>query len=149
MELAEKMALLDAGLVRVVEQLGDITAPAMERFYHRYPDARASFERLSNGDMAQLEGSMVETALYCLMYWFDRPSEIEILFNQSVPHHHDTLDVMSAWYSGLIDTVVDVIVATIPPENDAEKAIWDELRAGLNAAIARCLSYSPMQREPT
>ncbi len=35
---------------------------------------------------------MVEQALYCLMYGFDSPGEIEILLLGSVPHHNDTLN---------------------------------------------------------
>ena len=78
---------------------------------------------------------MVERALYCLMYWFDSPGEIEIMLGGSVLHHNDTLQVRPEWYSGLIDATIDVVVATIPPCNGAELEVWDELRRELGGLV--------------
>lgn len=151
MELAEKKELLDASLIRAAEQAGDITGPAIDLYYRRYPAAKAVFERLGVGGKAQLEGQMVENTLYCLMYWFECPGEIEILLSDSVPHHHDTLEISLDWYNGLIEAVADVIVDTIPAENLAEKAVWDELRTELCAIIENCREHffrTPLQNLP-
>lgn len=151
METAEKMELLDASLTRAAEQIGDITPSVMELFYSRYPEAKASFEALAAANnSAQLEGEMVERALFCIMYWFESPGEIEIMLSFSVPHHHDTLSINPAWYSGLIDAVVEIVTATIPPENTAEKAVWDELHAALRDIVekSRKLFYEPHADQP-
>ena len=39
----------------------------MAAFYAGFPEAEASFERLSLGNRARLEGEIVAQALYCLM----------------------------------------------------------------------------------
>ena len=135
MQVEEKQALLHASLERVAEQMGDITGAVMECYYRRFPGARAAFEELWRGNREQLEGEMVERALYCLMYWFESPGEIEILLSGSVLHHNDTLRVSPDWYGGLIDATADVIVETIPAENGAELGVWDELRRDLRAVI--------------
>jgi hypothetical protein len=135
MRVEQKKLLLEESLERVVEQIGDITQPTMERYYFRLPAAREAFERLWPGNRSQLEGEMVERALYCLMYWFDSPGEIEIMLGGSVLHHNDTLRVPPEWYAGLIDATVDVIVATIPPANGAELEVWDELRRELGGLV--------------
>jgi hypothetical protein len=135
MRVEEKKALLEASLERAAEQTGDITRPVMERYYLRFPEARVAFETLWPGNRSQLEGEMVERALYCLMYWFESPGEIEILLTGSVLHHNDTLRVPPEWYGGLIDATTDVIVGTIPPQNSAELEVWDELRRELRALV--------------
>jgi len=73
MDAAMKHVLLDRGLERVAEQLGDVTAPIMAAFYERFPEAQVAFDRLSLGNRARLEGEMVAQALYCLMTWFAHP----------------------------------------------------------------------------
>jgi len=137
----EKKRLLEQGLERVVELVGDITQPTMERYYRRYPAARGAFERLWAGNRAQLEGEMVERALYCLMYWFESPGEIEIMLGGSVLHHNDTLQVPPEWYSGLIDAAIDVIEETIPPGHGGERAVWAELRRELGGLVEQSRQY--------
>src|SRR3546814_8825686 len=68
MERAEKMALLDRGLTRAAEAIGDVTPAVMALYYARYPEAAASFEHHGLGKTAALEGEMVENCLYCLMH---------------------------------------------------------------------------------
>lgn len=135
MQVEQKKRLLEESLERVVEQIGDITQPTMARYYDRFPAAMEAFERLWPGSRAQLEGEMVERALYCLMYWFESPGEIEIMLGGSVLHHNDTLRVPPEWYAGLVDATIDVIVATIPPGNGPELAVWDELRRELGGLV--------------
>lgn len=81
---------------------------------------------------------MIENTLYCLMHWFSSPGEIEILLLGSVPHHHDTLHIPADWYVDLIEATADVIAETIPAENTAELAVWNELRSDLRGVIDHC-----------
>jgi hypothetical protein len=50
MRVEQKKLLLEESLERVVEQIGDITQPTMERYYLRFPAAREAFERLWPGN---------------------------------------------------------------------------------------------------
>ena len=141
MRVEEKKQLLEHSLERVVEQVGDITQPTIERYYRRFPAAANAFERLWEGNRAQLEGEMVERAVYCLMYWFDSPGEIEIMLGGSVLHHNDTLQVPPEWYRGLIEATIDVIVETIPPGNAPELAVWGELRRELAGLVEQSRQF--------
>lgn len=131
MNAADKIARIEQILTRAAEQVGDVTAPTMERFYNRYPEAKAAFELHGLGQRAVLEGQMIERSLYCLMHWFDSPGEIEILLAGSVPHHSDTLQVPPEWYGDLIEATAEVIAETIPVTDAEELAVWHELRSDL------------------
>jgi len=124
--------------MRAAEQIGDVTAPTMDVWYSRYPEARAAFETHSLGDRTQLEGQMIENSVYCLMHWFKSPGEIEILLLNSVPHHHHTLHIPADWYGDLLDATAEVIAATIPADNTTELQIWNELRSDLRGVINDC-----------
>jgi hypothetical protein len=141
METAERMALVEQTLVRAAEQVGDLTAPVMERYYHRCPEARASFDSHALGDRRKLEGQMVENAVYCLMYWFGSPGEVEIMLIGSVSHHNDTLHVPPEWYSALIEATADIVGDTIPAENVSELETWKTLRTELGDLVMGCRRY--------
>lgn len=145
MEIEQKKALLDASLERAAEQVGDITPPVMELFYSRYPQARQRFEELCAGNLAQLEGEMVEQAVYCLMTLLDSPGEVEFILWNSVPHHSDTLHVPPEWYTGLIDATFDIIASTIPADETAELAVCDELRSQMRAFVSLGASDAPVK----
>lgn len=132
----DRLALLEMGLHRAVAAIGDPTEAIIARYYARFPDARASFDHWGLGKREKLEAEMVENTLYCVMTWFERPTEIGIIFAHSVPHHHHTLHVDPAWFTGLIDETIAVLTETLPPDAAAERALWAELHAGLSAAIA-------------
>lgn len=136
MNTADKNALIEQTLHRAAEQIGDITAPVMARYYERHPRARAAFDTHGRGNRPQLEGEMVERALYYLMYWFESPGEIEIALSGSVIHHNDTLLIPPQWYGDLIKATADAIVATIPPGNETELAAWEELCNDLADVVA-------------
>lgn len=141
MSAPEKTALIDRILTRTAEQLGDITDPVMALYYRRFPHARKLFELHSEADLRSLEGQMVEQALYCLMYWFDSPGEIEILLLGSVPHHNDTLHVPPDAYRELLVAAADVVEETIPLENSEELAVWEHLRSELTELIDRSSKF--------
>jgi hypothetical protein len=144
MDKAQKLTLLEDSLTRAAEQLGDITPLVMDRYYADFPDARASFDRHGLGKTVALEGEMVENCLYCLMTCLDRPMEIEIMLDTSVPHHQDTLDVPLSWYQGLVDATIAVVAETIPPERADEHAVWAEIQAVLGAIFDGCRLCLPV-----
>ena len=131
----DKSALIEGILMRAAEQVGDITPAAMALFYQRCPEARQLFEHHGGGRVYNLEGEMVEMALYCLMHWFDSPGEIEILLQGSVPHHNDTLKVPPEAYRGLLQATAEVIRDTIPPDRPDELAVWREVGEDLAGLI--------------
>lgn len=136
MNLEEKMALLETSLERAADRLGDITDPVIKRYYMLHPEARASFHEHGLGNTVKLEAEMVESVVYCLMNWLDRPQEIRIMFGSTVPHHEETLHVNSDWFSGLVDAAVYVIAETIPDTHQDEHDLWEEIHQGVNALIA-------------
>lgn len=130
------MRQLETSLERAAEKLGDITNPVMECYYALHPDARTSFREHGLGNAVKLEAEMVESVLYCLMNWLDRPQEIRIMFGSTVPHHEETLHVNSAWFTGLVDAAVHVITETIPKTQQEEHVLWEDIHKGINALIA-------------
>lgn len=137
MDKATRLALLESSLVRAAETIGDITQPALTLYYQRFPQAAEQYDRLAPNTRASLEASMVETALYCLMTWYESRYEIEILLFHTVDHHIRTLEVPVELFSGLIEAVADVITASIPAAEEAELALWKELKSDLLAVVRK------------
>ena len=135
MEIEKNRELLETILERAAEKLGDITAPAMAHYYDRFPEAKSSFAEHGLGRSTSLETEMVDSVLYCLMYWLDRRFEIEIIFGSSVSHHEDTLKIRHEWYVGLVQSTAAVIQATIPHNEPDEKLVWEEITDGLVEAM--------------
>ena len=132
-----KQALIELGLARAADVLGDITAPVMAEFYARHPAARASFAHHSPRNPASLEAEMVGNTLYYVMGWFDNPVEARIAFDSSVPHHRVALDVPPDWYRGFIEAFLAVVEPAAAPVNADEKAAWNALREGLVGLVER------------
>ena len=132
MDLATRQALLEGGLERAAEALGDVTEPVMAVFYERFPEAQAAFDRLSLGNRAQLEGEMVAQAVYCLMTWFEYPGEVQGVLMTSVPHHKQTLEVRPEWYEGLLASSCSVLSAHAI---DGEQQVWEDVETELRGLI--------------
>lgn len=132
----KKQALIEAGLTRAAELLGDVTAPVIGEFYARYPDAKASFTHHSPHNPASLEAEMVGNALYYVMTWFENPVEVRIAFDSSVPHHRVALGVPPEWYRGFIEAFFAVVLDAARPQGD-EAAAWSEVQSGLVGLIER------------
>lgn len=137
MDRERKRELAEASLERAAGQIGDITVPAMERYYALLPEARAMFVHHDPYDPHRLEGSMVEQALFCLLLWFESPAEIRILLETTVPHHIETLNVDERTFSTLLEVVCDIVGELIPPQCEDERAVWAELRADLLKICAK------------
>lgn len=131
MDVAEKQSLLHTSLTRAAETLGDITAPVYTLYYARCPDARERFDHFYPEGRERLEGAMIQQVLYCLMYWFESPGEIEIVLMSTIPHHIETLGVTSEMFSRLLTAVCDIVTSTIPAQTMDEVEVWRELHADL------------------
>jgi hypothetical protein len=128
--------LLDTILQRAADQLGDLRPHVMTRFYDRFPQARTIFETESAGHREKLEGDMVEQTLYCLMTWVERPTEVRIVLQSTVPHHEAALHVPEALFGGFLDAVIDTIACTIPDESAGECDHLASIRADLRQATS-------------
>ena len=131
MNREQKLALVEKSLERTADQLGDITNAVISRYYALHPDARASFAEHGLGNAVKLETEMVDSVLYCLMNWIDRPEEIRIMFGSTVPHHEETLHVHIDWFSGLVDAAVQIILETVPEYRTDEQAVWTDIHREL------------------
>ncbi|MDE2563524.1 MAG: hypothetical protein KGL48_14875 [Sphingomonadales bacterium] len=129
--------LVDAGLERAAEALGDITAPVMAEFYRRHPEARASFRHHSPLDPAKLEAEMVGNTLYYVMIWHENRWEAGFAIDQSVPHHRVALDVPPDWFRGMIEALLDVVEPAAAPAPGEEQEAWQDLREGLTGLVER------------
>ena len=129
--------LIEAGLGRVAEALGDVTQPVIDLYYARFPDSRVSFVHHSPHNPAKLEAEMVGNTLYYVMRWFENPVEARIYFDTSVPHHRVALGVSPDWYRGFIEAFLDVIEPAAEPRSPSETAACDELRDGLIGLVER------------
>lgn len=132
----KRLAVIEAGLERAADALGDITAPVIAEFYARYPDVRASFVHHMPANPARLEAEMVGNTLYYVMTWFEKPVDAGIAFDSSVPHHRVALNVPPDWYRGFIEAFLDVVEpAAIADDND--RAVWQTLRENLVGLVER------------
>jgi len=129
---------VQAALEHAAERLGDITPLVMAEFFRRFPAAEASFAHHAPHDPARLGAEMVDNALYCLMTWCERRSEVEIILQTSAPHHADTLHVPGEWYAGLLGATADVLARAA--RGGEEAALWAELSAELSAAVAASIA---------
>lgn len=133
---AQRLAVIEAGLERAADALGDVTAPVMAEFYRRFPDAMGSFAHHMPANPACLEAEMVGNTLYYVMTWFEKPSEARIAFDSSVPHHRVALAVPPDWYRGFIEAFLDV-VEPAAVRDDHDRAVWQSLREGLVGLVER------------
>lgn len=135
MDVTSKMNLLENTLERAAAQLGDITEPVIARYYQEHPAAEKSFREHGLGNTRKLEAEMVESVVYCIMNWLERPQEIRIMFGSTVPHHEDTLRVSSDWFTGLVNAAAYVIGDTIPSAKHDERLVLQEIHAGLTNVV--------------
>ncbi len=140
-EREEKLGVLERGLERAADVVGDITGPVMARFYASHPEALEAFERHGLGDRDLLEARMVENCLYFMMNWYDRPREVLGLIEDSVPHHTHTLEVGGDWYGGMLAAALGVVMDTIPSDEAEEQQVWTEMRSRLLGEIANAASW--------
>ncbi|MDE2435849.1 MAG: hypothetical protein KGM49_06285 [Sphingomonadales bacterium] len=126
---------METSLERAVEKLGDIVPLVMARFFATHPEAKASFAHHQPDNPARLQAEMVDNALYILMTWHSRRTEIEITLGTSVPHHVETLKVPTAWYAGLIEATIDVIAEGASPRSFAEHEMWAATRHSLSEFV--------------
>lgn len=141
-----RTALFDAVLERAAGELGDLTAPLIDRFYRRFPEARQCFERHALGDRARLEAATVDASLYCVMHWLERPAEVRLILSDQVPHHCDTLGVDLGWFAGLVEELVALIGATVPADQPQMQSVCSDLAVDLQQAIAVARAVTQRRR---
>ena len=141
MQIPEKQVLLDSSIERAAALLGDLTPHVFARYYPAFPEAHERFEELSLHSRNSLEGQIIEQSLYCLMQWFESPGQIRIVIVGTVSHHIETLQISPSCFSGLMDTICDVIVSTIPADCPGERAVWQELREAMQGLFAEGCKY--------
>lgn len=140
MQTKQKNELLEGSLDRAGAVLGDVTEPVMAKYYVSHPGAKISFQEHGLGNSVKLEAEMVESVIYCLMNWYDRPEEIRIMFGSTVPHHKHALNVSSEWFAGLIDAAITIISDTVPATSGDELAVWAEIRTGFETLVEEAQS---------
>ena len=126
--------VFESVLELAAEELGDITQPVMDVYYEKFPEAIASFKEHGLDNVARLEATMVETVVYTLMTWFERPVEIEIMLRESVPHHMHVLKIPMNIFYGLVDCTMDIIESVVTTDSK-QIAVCKDLREGLTNCI--------------
>lgn len=134
METASPARLFERCLEYTAEHVGDFHRPLLDRFYQELPEAKAQFARHANANN-KLEDDMIEQALYCLMTWYERPAEIQIVLRDTVPHHIETLDIPMVYFEGLISTLLDIITEATPAEAEQEHQVLLKLREEINETL--------------
>ncbi len=120
--------IAERSLERLSAERGDVTREVIARFYHAFPDARASFEQHGLGDVAGLEGRMVAETAFLLLQWSESPEIARIDHGTAVPHHNDTLKVGPHWYLGMVDALFSILYETLPAGAKDERDHWDKVR---------------------
>jgi hypothetical protein len=127
---SDKLQVLESILERAADELGDITPLVMADFYSLHPGSRELFGHHGGQNVGRMEADMVESALYCLMTWFDRPAEIEIMFTHTIPHH-EMLNIPVEQFAGLLESTIRVLGATLATDDSSGACIWGELEDSL------------------
>ena len=122
------VGIAERSLERLSVERGDVTVEVMKRFYHAFPDARASFIHHGLSDIAVLEGRMVAESAFLLLQWSENPQTARIDHGTAVPHHNDTLKVGPHWYLGMVDAFLTLLYETIPADAEEERSHWEKVR---------------------
>ncbi|NOR20767.1 MAG: hypothetical protein GQ538_11845 [Xanthomonadales bacterium] len=134
MQSTEKQAVIEAGLDQAFGKLSDITPIVLSAYYDRYPEAKIVFGEHGYDQVAQLEASMVDSALYFVETWFQQPKEIQETIENAIPQH-ESLNIPVPLILGLLDTLLDIIIGSIPSMNTRNSEVWEELRLDLKNQI--------------
>jgi hypothetical protein len=133
MEKSTDAELIDRCLAFAADKIGDLHPPVLEKYHDRLPGAKAELAR--HDDSGELEHSMVEQALYCLMTWFVRPMEVQIVLRETVPHHIQTLMVPLPYLEELINALIDVVGEAVPLTAEAERMTLNKLQKELQLTL--------------
>lgn len=137
----DKNRALGEVLEQAAESVGDITQPVLELLYQRMPESRLAFEQHGGKKIGELEASMVEQVLYCLMTWYERPVEVEIILRETVPHHIETLDIPQDVFHGLLRATLDVLESSVIELDAAQRESLADLRSELGDIIEASSQY--------
>ena len=133
MRQQEKLAILNTSLEYAANTLGDINPQVLSNYYSAYPEAEKEFDRLSFGNReirTRMERSMIDSALYCFMAWYEYPSEVDLTLQGAATQHSDTKIPLSL-VTGLLQATAEVIMSAIPKNDGQALGVWRELEANL------------------
>ena len=133
MEKSTDAELIDRCLAFAADKIGDLHPPVLEKYHDRLPGAKAELAR--HDDSGELEHSMVEQALYCLMTWFVRPMDVQIVLRETVPHHIQTLMVPLPYLEQPITALIDVVGEAVPLTAEAELMTLNKLQKELQLTL--------------
>jgi len=134
MQSTKKQAVIEAGLDQAFGKLSDITQLVLSAYYDRYPEAKIAFGEHGYDQVAQLEASMVDSALYFVETWFQQPKEIQETIEGAIPQH-ESLNIPVPLILGLLETLLDIIIGSIPSMETKDLEVWEELRLDLKNQI--------------
>ncbi|BFM18064.1 hypothetical protein R50073_42470 [Maricurvus nonylphenolicus] len=134
MTSATKKQLLEEILDNTAEKVGDITPYALKLFYTRCPEAKQKFASLGYGNAKNLELSMVDAALYCLMAWLYEPNIVRSKLENAVPLH-DYWEVSLLHIIELQRAVFHVVGSAIDDKDTQKKELLSEIETSVLSAI--------------
>ena len=133
-DISETLNLFESSLENAAEVLGDITPIVLDQFFKECPEAEAIFRTHGMGAKESLQASMVDWGLYCLMNWFERKQEIEIILFDAAKQH-DFLKLDPKLTINLFNTLIDVIESTVAEDQIETKRLWSQIKKELNEAL--------------
>ncbi len=95
---------------------------------------RFQFDGLADVRFCLLEVSMLDQTLYCMMTWFERPKEVEIILWNAITHH-EYLEIPHEMFAGMISATARVIKKYLPEEKSSMLAVIDSLEKELITAF--------------
>lgn len=128
-----KLEILNQTLEAAADELGDINQLVLSRYYSAFPEAEKEFDRLSFDNIntrARMESSMIDSVLYCFMAWFEYPKEVDLTLQGAALQHTETR-IPLRLVSGLLRVTAEVIMSTIPANNNEAREVWEELQVNL------------------
>lgn len=118
----ENIKLMEQVLEYAAENVGDVTPIIIERYYKRYPEGKEAFKDHGFDRHMQVAQEMVDSALYCVMSWIERPREIKSIISDTVPHHR-SLKIPDELLESLLDVTYEVLNSGLPTSAEKEKLL--------------------------
>lgn len=132
----ENSKLMEQILEYAVENVGDIVPIVIERFYQRYPEGEEAFKHHGFERHIRVAAEMVDSVLYCVMSWVERPREIKSIISDTVPHHR-SLKIPDELLESLLDVTYEVLNSALPTESEREKCLLEKTVQELRVEIRK------------
>lgn len=134
--IEENSKLMEQILEYAAENIGDVIPITIEQYYQRHPEGEAAFRQHGFDRHINVAQDMVDSVLYCLMSWIERPREIKSIISDTVPHHR-SLKIPDELLESLLDVTSDILHSGLPSDAEQERRLLnktvqelkDEIRA--------------------